>query len=160
MKNITKKRLAIAAATLAIACATAAFCFTTAQDYSAADPLISKSYLDSVFFKQVTDYVDTKVASAPAAAAKTEYEVITLTKGQSLYAASSLEFILRPGSSAAVVSPVTANGIADLTNGSELYNGQNIPINSYCLIPRGDGRGIICTSDTAYIMVRGSYEIK
>ncbi len=159
MKTKTKKHLAITAITLAISCSAAAFGFVLAQDYSGADPLISKSYLDNVFLKQITDYVDTKVASVPVTA-NSEYEIITLSKGQTLAAKSSLELILRPGSAATVISPIPENGIANLTSGSELYNGTEVPINAYCLIPRGDGRGIVCISDTAYVMVRGLYEIK
>ncbi len=161
-----KKTLGLIAVSLATVCTTAAVGIAVAQDYSANDPLISQSYLEQVFFKKVTDYIDTKVAQIPqtpaseTAPVKSEYEIVTLTKGQSLCSTSSLEFILRPGSSATVISPIPENGIANLTSGSELYNGTEIPINAYCLIPRGDGRGVYCTSETAYIMVRGSYEIK
>ncbi len=156
-----KKFFKFAALALALSC-TAAVGIAVADDYSNADPLVAKSYLEQVFFKQVTDYVDTKTAqvASPIPAASTEYQIVTLTKGQTIAATSSLEFILRPGSSAVVISPLPENGIANLTSGSELYNGTEVPINAYCLIPRGDGRGITCTSDTAYIMVRGSYEIR
>ncbi|MBE6704521.1 MAG: hypothetical protein E7583_04605 [Ruminococcaceae bacterium] len=149
-------RLKIAALALAVSCTAAAVGIVAAQDYSGSDPLISKSYLDQVFYKQITDYVDSKTASS----AGSEYQIITLTRGQSVVATGSLEIILRPGSSAVVISPVAENGIADLTGGTELYNGNNVPINAYCLIPRGDGRGITCTSDVAYVMVRGKYEIR
>lgn len=153
MKKTNRLKLAVLA--LAISCTAAAIGIAAAQDYSSEDPLISKSYLDNVFYKQVTDYVDSKVSSPVS----TEYQVITLTHGQTITATTSLEIILRPGSSAVVVSPVPENGIADLSNGTELYDGYDVPINAYCLIPRGDGRGITCTSETAYVMVRGGYEI-
>ncbi len=149
-------RLKFAALALAVSCTAAAVGIVAAQDHSSSDPLISKSYLDQVFYKQITDYVDSKTAAASGS----EYQIITLTKGQTIAATGSLEIILRPGSSAIVVSPVAENGIANLTNSTELYNGYEVPINAYCLIPRGDGRGITCTSDTAYVMVRGGYEIR
>lgn len=126
------------------------------------------SYVDTKM-TEVKSYVDTKLAEVASSAdtevtelpsPSTSYEIITLYNGQALYATESMEFILRPGSSATVVSPIPENGIADLTSGTELYNGAPVPINAYCLIPRGDGRGIICTSEAAYIMVRGAYEIK
>ena len=43
---------------------------------------------------------------------------------------------------------------------TELLGGTEVPVNAYCLVPRGDGRGIVCTSEVAYVMVRGKYEIK
>ena len=162
--KFTKKIKAIALAACAAAVITTVG-IVFAAEYGADDPLISKSYLDKVFYKQVTDYVDTKVAavagsSTTAAPQNTEYQIITLYKGQTLYAKSSLEFILRPGASAIAVSSSEMNGIANLTYGTELMNGYAIPINTYCIIPRGDGRGLQCLSDSAYVMVRGQYEIK
>ncbi|MBR3996067.1 MAG: hypothetical protein IKI97_12405 [Clostridia bacterium] len=165
------KRIKFISLVSAAACAIAAVGVVLAAEYSTEDPLISKSYLDQVYFKQITDYIDSKISSLPenepekapetaVDSASSQYQVITLTKGQTLSAVSSLEFILRPGSSATVVSPIAENGIANLTDATELYNNAEIPINAYCLIPRGDGRGIVCTSETAYVMVRGTYEIK
>ena len=158
------KRIKTTAIAVSAAAVLAVFGIVLAQEYGAEDPLISKSYLDNVFYSQITQYVDAKVAAvqaAPAAPAQSvDYQVITLQKGQTLYAKSSLEFILRPGASAIAVSPSTENGIANVSHGVELMNGYPIPINVYCVIPRGDGRGVQCLSDTAYIMVRGQYEIR
>ena len=161
MKFKNNLKLITIAVSAVISVAAAGIAFAT--EFGADDPLISKSYLDNVFYTQVTEYIDAKIASiptsAPAAAASTEYQVITLTKGQTLYARSSMEFILRPGSQATVVSPLETNGIANVSTSIELYNGHEVPINNYCIIPRADGRGILCTSDVAYVMVRGAYEI-
>lgn len=165
MKFTKKLKLITIAVSAAITVTAASLAFAT--DYGANDPLISKSYLESVFYPQLTAYIDARItAAAGSLSASTtttqsaEYQIVTLYKGQSLYAKSSMEFILRPGASAVVISPSASNGIADLTNATELYNGNSVPINTYCVIPRGDGRGISCVSDTAYVMVRGAYEIK
>lgn len=165
------KRIKFITLVSAAVCAITAVGVVLAAEYSTEDPLVSKSYLDQVYFKQITDYIDSKFNAVPEVVPETkpeaspdntssQYQVITLTKGQTLSAVSSLEFILRPGSSATVISPIEQNGIANLTNATELYNNDEIPINAYCLIPRGDGRGIVCTSEAAYVMVRGLYEIK
>ena len=96
-----------------------------------------------------------------SAEANLSYEVVTLNNGQMLVAVDgSLELILRPGGTAAVYSEIAGNGVADLTNATELLGGTAVPVNAYCLVPRGDGRGIVCTSEVAYVMVRGKYEIK
>jgi len=95
-----------------------------------------------------------------SAEASVSYVVVELTKGQKLGVKSgSLELILRPGGTAAVISQFKTQGIADLTTGDELLNGKSLPINHSLLIPRADGRGISITSVIAYVMVRGDYEI-
>ena len=112
---------------------------------SADDPLITLSYLNSVL--------------SSSANSSNAYEVLELKKGQRLGAkSSSLEIILRSGY-ATVISQYSNQGIADLTWGEELLNGENLPINHSLLIPRADGRGVLINSAIAYIMVRGDYEI-
>ena len=87
-----------------------------------------------------------------------EYEVICLADGQKLLAKSPLEIILRSGS--AITVSITSNGLNDLTDGTELYNAESVPLYHELLVPRGDdGRGLEVTSPEAYIMVRGDYEI-
>ena len=174
------KRIKIFLAAGIVALGIAATCIISATEFSSGDPLISKSYLDGVFLPQLTSYIDTKLTelrtsleayvkdSIPAQQVQTPpaqtvsgYEVITLTMGQKLVAKdASLDFILRPGSTAKVYSEIPSNGIADLSSGTELLSESEIPVNAYCLIPRPDGRGIIATSATAYVMVRGNYEIR
>ncbi|MBP5269893.1 MAG: hypothetical protein ILO42_02920 [Clostridia bacterium] len=71
--------------------------------------------------------------------------------------------ILRAGS-AEVLSPfnapATRQGLNDLSDGSELFDGDRVPIYHNLLIPRGDGRGIRITSvDGAYIMIGGRFTI-
>ena len=96
-----------------------------------------------------------ELKSTPAAST---YEVICLKKGQKLLATETCELILRSGS--AIVVSITANGINDSTNGTELMNAAPVPLYHSLLIPRGgDGRGIEVTADEAYIMVRGGHEI-
>ncbi len=134
-----------------------------ASQYGAEDPLISKSYLENDFFAKVTAYIDSKISGSTgsSSAGNASYEVITLTQGQKLVSAGgSIEIILRPGGSAVVYSEISGNGLADLTSGAELLGGYAVPVNACCLVPRNDGRGIVCTSAKAYVMVRGQYEIK
>ncbi len=162
------KRFKIILASASAAVAVAALGLVLAAEYSTEDPLISLSYLEQIFYPKITSYVDKSVADSSASAsnsqedadnAKVGYEVITLTQGQTLTAKGALELILRPGGAATVKSDILENGIADLSNAAELLNGEEVPINAYCLIPRADGRGIVCVSETAYVMVRGEYEI-
>ncbi len=94
---------------------------------------------------------------APASSAMpiTDYDVVYLTKGQTIIGSS--EFILRSGSAVATCPGI--NGINDITDGVDLTNGMEIPWNHLLLVPRDDGRGITVTSVEAYIMARGQYTI-
>ena len=68
------------------------------------------------------------------------YEVVQLSNGDALYAEASCEVILRAGY-AVCIAPDPTQGLADTTNGYEIYNGQALTKNHTCLIPRADGRG-------------------
>ncbi len=86
------------------------------------------------------------------------FAVVRLVKGQKILADTPLELILRGGTAIAV--SITANGVNDVTDGSELMNAAEVPLYHSLLVPRGgDGRGIQITSDEAYIMVRGGYQL-
>ena len=154
---------------------------TNAAAGSADDPLVTLSYINKVLKpsleesvlkaanQAIADKLKDFTVSAPSnqqntyilsEGASSSYLTLELAKGQRLRVKEgSLELILRPGSSAVVISNFQTQGIADLTTGDELLNGDNLPINHSLLIPRNDGRGISITSVIAYVMVRGDYEI-
>ena len=85
----------------------------------------------------------------------TDYDVVYLTKGQTIVGSS--EFILRSGSAVSTCPGI--NGITDITDGVDLTDGMEIPWNHLLLVPRDDGRGITVTSTEAYIMARGQYTV-
>jgi hypothetical protein len=89
-----------------------------------------------------------------------KYEVIEVKKGKSIICGDSTEIILRSGKATAIGSE--AGGLADLTadNNGDLKQGRSVPENHLILIPRDDGRGIKITSLSAWVMIKGKYEIK
>lgn len=91
-------------------------------------------------------------------AAGMTYEVIQMKYGDCLFAAGPIDILLRAGS-AICIAPDAAQGISDYTEGVEIYNGESLTKNHMCLIPRGDGRGIMATAQSVYIMVRGEYSL-
>lgn len=108
--------------------------------------------------KSVSELKEAVSALQKELSASSDYEVICLKKGSILYADSVCEVILRSGK-AEIIAP-SINGIADLTDGSDLANSAIVPAQHSLLIPRGgDGRGVRVTSDEAYIMVRGAHHI-
>ncbi|WP_433582168.1 hypothetical protein [Paenibacillus amylolyticus] len=87
-------------------------------------------------------------------------EIVTVKPGQQLIGKSGAEFIVRSGK-AVIVSEGT-NGVADLTDGIDLTNGQAAPTNHLLSFPR-DGRGITVLEGNKYsltVMVRGGYTLK
>ncbi len=97
---------------------------------------------------------ETPVSEPPSAL----FEVVELTWGDAVYAVSACEIQLRAGE-AFCIAPDASQGLADITTGDEIYNGQSLETNHLLLIPRGDGRGIMANSQSVFIMVRGEYKI-
>lgn len=155
------------------------------------DPLITLSYLTDIvlpkFKNEITDeykaYISSNIqeddnllidnddskpvtkpeSDVPSSTTPTNnsYTLLELTLGQRVLVQSATEIIVRPGSIVCCVSPFDEQGIADITNGKEVLDGQEIAINAYCIIPRGnDGRGFTVNSNNAYVMIRGEYTVE
>ncbi|MBO7149013.1 MAG: hypothetical protein J6V93_04060 [Clostridia bacterium] len=106
-----------------------------------------------------TEPEDTASSDAPVVVAGSEYEVLHLVQGDIVLAETPCELILRSGSAKAYLSG-NESGIADLTAGIDIKEGEEFSANHLLLVPRGgDGRGFIVTSAEVYIMVRGGYDI-
>ena len=110
---------------------------------SEGDPLISKSYLDTVFLNTV----------------KTEmsFSVVSLKKDQQLVGDAGCEMILRMGK--ATIFSTEKGGISDVTIGGDHKNGSEMPANHLLIVPVGDGRGITAETDVL-VMVKGKYAVK
>ncbi len=97
------------------------------------------------------------------------WDSVRLTYGQKIFSEkNSFEIVLRTGT-AEVISPFSYDnenveyeqGIIDKTaGGGDLLDGAPIEKNHELLIPvGGDGRGILVTSEDAFILVKGEYII-
>jgi DNA repair exonuclease SbcCD ATPase subunit len=96
------------------------------------------------------------------------YDTVFVPYGATIYAKDVDDvviLILRTGSAVAV-SPYTQagtiQGLNDTTNGTDICNGETIPLYHSIMIPRGgnDGRGVTVTSlDGAYFLLGGDYTI-
>ncbi len=96
------------------------------------------------------------------------YETVFVPYGATIFAKDAddtVMIILRTGSAVAV-SPYTQigtiQGLNDLTNGTDICDGEPIPLYHNVMIPRGgdDGRGVTVTSlDGAYFLLGGDYTI-
>ncbi len=96
------------------------------------------------------------------------YKVVFLPYGSIIHATEeddTVLAVLRSGSAVAIspyTTPGTIQGLNDLTGGTDLVNGDALPLFHNIMIPRGgnDGRGIMITSfEGAYIMLGGDFTI-
>ena len=117
--------------------------FIAANPGSADDPLISKSYIESVLMPQIKSV--------------SSFQVVSLSEGKTLIGGEGCEMIVRTGSGIIIASQ--RGGISDTTEGADLANGTAAPLNHLLIVPLPDGRGIEAKSDML-IMVKGEYSIK
>lgn len=132
------------------------------------DPVVSQSMLDSkieVVTKLVQSYGQkiedlTKTSQGSTQGTVQKFEVVEVKLAKSVICGESTEIILRSGKAKAISSD--AGGLADITSdsGTDLKSGANIPTNHLLLVPRDDGRGIKILSASAWVMIKGKYEIK
>jgi outer membrane murein-binding lipoprotein Lpp len=176
MKN-RKTWLALAAAALLLigGCFGAIFA-DDAVPGSAADPVVSKSYMDAqveILSTQISDMqaqIDKLQAavsegsgtpSTPETPQTTvdapKFEVVKVDAGKSIIGGASTEIVLRSGTATAIAG--ASGGVSDLTEGVDLATGTAVSKNHLLVIPVDDGRGIQCTS-LCYVMVKGDYTMK
>lgn len=174
------KKNAVAAVALAFALLTAGGAIASAAAYdSSVDPIVTLSYLSNQFKNEILAEVDKRIeaitgsleayridrennpqpsVTEPETVPSAAFEVVELGYGDILYASSACEIMLRAGTMVCL-APDESQGLADITGGYEIYNGDYLTKNHMCLIPRADGRGVIAQSESVFIMVRGEYYI-
>jgi hypothetical protein len=79
--------------------------------------------------------------------------------GTKIIAEAGTEIILRGTNGATTAIASNLGGLSNVTNGSDIRNGENIPANHLLLIPRSDGRGIN-VSNYAIFIIRGNYTVQ
>ena len=130
-----KRKILIPALVLVIVAAVTAIVFAASGAGSESDPLVSQSYVDQ----------------------KTAYQTLSIDEGQSLIGKAGTEIILRSGEATAIDNG--ANGVSDVTAGTDLTTGTPVELNHLLLTPRDDGRGIYAKT-VIWVMVRGDYTVE
>lgn len=172
MKHISKIMYIL----LGVLCATVVGGFSIAalgEAGSDTDPIVTKSYvekriseLEAKIANNSSNNVDQKLASlqtqleALALSSGNPAEGFTLVQvkaGSKLVLSESTMLILRAGSAKTIVGP--GGGLADLTIGTDLVEGQSIIGNHLILAPKNDGRGVKVTGDS-WMMIKGAYTIQ
>lgn len=126
------------------------------------DPVVTKSYVDQQIQKALGNGGGSTEPSNPGTPSQggDEIKVVTLKPGKILIAKAGAEFIVRSGK--AVIYTQDSNGVADLTDGVDLLNGQAAPSNHLLSFPR-EGRGIKVKdglNSNLVVMVRGGYTLQ
>lgn len=163
--------LLTAALLLAASCFAAVFADDVVPG-TAADPVVSKSYMDAQVailqtqIKTLQEQIDklsagqsgSETPSTPATPAEVpKFVVVKVDAGKSLFGSASAEIILRSGTATAIAG--ASGGVSDLTGGTDLSTGTDVSKNHLLIIPADDGRGIRCTT-TCYVMVKGDYKLQ
>ena len=134
----------------------AGFAVYAATSYgSESDPLITKSYLDSV----VQPRLETELKSQINAAEKSmqssipgEFTELNLRTGQSMKCSIGSELLLRSGGAKALGS------LVDTTGGSSVADGTGLTANHMYLAAE-DGSGLTASGSTV-VLVSGSYSVE
>mgnify|MGYP000480286233 CR=1 FL=1 len=135
------------------------------QPGTADDPVVTKSYVDQQIQKVLqggtsATPIPTPVVTSPTQSSSNEIVIVDVKPGQTLIASAGAEFIVRAGK--AIIYSNDANGVADLTDGKDLTNGQVAPSNHLLSYPR-EGRGIAVQNGQTLgltVMVRGGYTLQ
>lgn len=167
---------------LKLAAAALCVCFLITAAYAAnaggqADPLVTLSYLNSTYTRQVRDMVDQTISQRKAEMEQSlrnilagsggtavtptggsgVFTVVTLSQGQSLVGGVGCEVMLRIGS--AVCGSEDSVGLIDTTSGSVLGNGQALAANHLYMVTIST-RKVTATVGTVKVLARGPYTIQ
>lgn len=158
---------------------------TTAQPGSQGDPLVTLSYLNETFFKQIMDSLgekigtrnDTLLSDLEEKINQTERDIltelggsfgdetggtavsftcVTLAPGQILYGGVGCEVILRSGSAICVSEGNSTPGLLDTTDASSINHNSALKENHLYIMP--ELRGIFAESEIV-VLIRGEYMI-
>ncbi|PCL91520.1 hypothetical protein [Paenibacillus lautus] len=124
------------------------------------DPVVTKSYVDQQIQQALNGGGGGTTNPTQPSQGADEVKNVALKPGKILIADAGTEFIVRSGN--AVIYTEVASGVADLTDGKDLLNGETAPKNHLLSFPR-EGRGIQVKegqTSNLIVMVRGGYTIK
>ena len=141
------------------------------------DPLVSVGYLNKVFAPAVYEKVDKAVRDNEAALKagldkaideklqtsgssggdSASFQVVTLSRGQTLTGQVGCEVMLRVGTAVCVSG--SAPGLIDTTEGTTLNHGGALQTNHLYMVTIAT-RGVTATADVVKVLARGSYTIQ
>lgn len=153
--GVTGAALAVIVSTLSTGAA------APAEPGSDADPVVTKSYVEQIrqdILNQVKGSGSGTQNPTPGESATLVVEKVE--EGSTVIGYAGTELILRTGKAVAHTPAGDGYGLPDLTAGTNITKGKNIPANHHLLLPQNDERGLKVVKGPAYVMIRGAYVIK
>ena len=138
-----KKKVSFKVLVIVLALCMAVTYLVYAQPGTDSDPVISLSYLKSVF--------------KPEVKGELTFKVITVKAGQAVICDEGTELILRMGTANAIAT--AKGGLADVTAGYDIASGSKISGNHHLIVPVGDGRGFKAVTECIF-MIKGTYTVQ
>lgn len=132
---------------LCVASLMAAVTVLAAEPGSDQDPIVTKSYLDTVVVPQL----EQKMVETSS------FSIVNVAAGERIICGEGTEMILRMGTASVIAT--AKGGVCDATGGFDLQNWMPIAANHLLIIPVGDGRGATASTDCIF-MVKGTYQIQ
>lgn len=133
---------------------------TAVSPGSVDDPVVTKSYVDSKIAAISGSGGNTDTPSKETDPESAVVKIINIAPGQMLITKDGAEAVVRAGK--AVAYSPDSNGIADVTDGTDIKSGSRVANNHLILFPRG-GRGLMPEpgqKNGLTVMVTGGHEIK
>ena len=121
---------------------------------SEGDPLVTLSYLNSVFLPKVEQLAREQAGGGSSAG---NFTLVELAPGKKLTGTLGCELLLRVGS--ATCSAASSPGLIDETDGSVLEHGGALQKNHLYMMTIED-RAVVAGGSTVKLMVRGGYTIQ
>lgn len=158
-KHLKKKITALAL------CTAAMFSVVLAEPGAQDDPLITKSYVENSLIPQLKEYINSQISKSGTTQTQTvvsdgterNFNVVEVSKGSIVLGAAGTELIMRMGT--AKIIATEKGGLADVTAGYDLADGEKTPSNHLLIVPVSDGRGVKAETDVI-LMIKGGYTVK
>ena len=171
-----RKRLVIlglaALACTASILVTQTFVNANAAAGTAADPLVTRSYVDERIEQLIgsisanmadmqrtiqQEHVPSPHAPPPLFVPSTQiFAPVHIATGQIIIGHEGAEMILRSGQ--VLVHSTGIGGLVDVTIGAELYHSSSVSANHLLIVPRHDGRGLRAVADS-WVLIKGEYDL-
>lgn len=161
MKN--KKLLLVLIGVLVLATGIGVGAYAASAFGTQSDPLVAKSYLDDVLTPKLQSEFESQLdnevqqleqqINGVTSTLSGNYQVVTLSSGQTLQGSIGCEIVLRSGSAA--VSGST--GLSDLTAGNVVASGNAVTANHLCVVA-GANEGVKA-SGAVTLLVKGVFQI-
>ncbi len=133
------KKLIIALLVIAMVFAVVGTCTLLADPGDSSDPIVTTSYISEILMPELS------------------FKVVELKTGETMECQAGTELVLRMGK--ATVIATEKGGLADVSSGFDLKDGEEMPSNHHLIVPVADGRGIKA-ENAVIVLVKGKYTIK